>query len=275
MTVTPSVPVLRGSGGAVLRHDGAALTLRRAEDEIRIPLEAVQDVVTSGRTVTVELRMPQGAQAVVHRVEGVSEAAAGMFATAVNAAVARLPESDPSLDGAALVTTRSLADPHAPGVRGRFLATGLLMAVFSPGLAALVAGSVIVVVRGRPLGLLVILVLGVVGLLLNAVCVALTAQAKNMWHLPRRGITVQAGFTSRGKTTRVYEYTDQHGETHTFNTSRGTTHVEIAYDPRHPHIAVGVFPVVVRLLMTLATLLSWCAAIAWFALMIFAAIDGV
>lgn len=116
--------MLRGSGGAILRHEDEALTLRRAEQEIRIPLEAVRNVVPNGRTVTVELRVLPGTQAVVHRVEGVSEAAAGLFATMMSAAVAQLPEPDPSLDGAALVTTRSLAGPDALSVRGKLLATG-------------------------------------------------------------------------------------------------------------------------------------------------------
>ncbi|MFD8954243.1 hypothetical protein ACFV0B_35910 [Streptomyces xanthophaeus] len=43
MSTTPSIPVLRG-GGAVLRHEDDALTLRRRDEEPLIPLQAVRDV---------------------------------------------------------------------------------------------------------------------------------------------------------------------------------------------------------------------------------------
>ncbi|MFG3507104.1 hypothetical protein ACGF5F_16515 [Streptomyces sp. NPDC047821] len=106
MSTTPSAPILRGSGGAALRHEDDALTLRRGNEEIRIPLQAVRDVVPDRRAVAVELRVPAGGTPVTHRIDGVSEAAADLFAMAVNAALADLPEPDPSFDGAALVTTR-------------------------------------------------------------------------------------------------------------------------------------------------------------------------
>ncbi|MFD3662781.1 hypothetical protein ACFWVF_19640 [Streptomyces sp. NPDC058659] len=111
MSTTPSAPVLRGSGGAVLRYEVDALTLRRGDEEIRIPLQAVRDVIPDRRAVTVELRVPAGGAPVTHRIGGVSEAAAGLFAMGVGTALAALPEPDPSFDGASLVTTRSPATP--------------------------------------------------------------------------------------------------------------------------------------------------------------------
>lgn len=149
----PSTPVLRGSGGAVLRQDdaGDALTLSRGDEETRIPLRAIRRVSPGGRAVTVALRVPEGGEPVVHVVQGVNDTSAYVFASTVGAALDRLPEPPAQFDGAALVTTRSLATPRAPetasaGAWARGRAWVLL--ALGPGLAALIGVSVMVVVRG-------------------------------------------------------------------------------------------------------------------------------
>ncbi|MGW4161644.1 hypothetical protein [Streptomyces sp. NPDC004788] len=88
--------IVHGSDGVVLRHEDDALTLRRGDEETRIPLRAVQRVSPGGGAVTVVLRVPAGAEPVVHVVQGVNDTSAYVFASAVGAALARLPEPGPS-----------------------------------------------------------------------------------------------------------------------------------------------------------------------------------
>ncbi|MEV0452844.1 hypothetical protein [Streptomyces sp. NPDC050600] len=87
MPITSPIPVLRGSGGVVLQAEDDDLVLTRGREETRIPLQAVRTVRAEGRTVAVELTAPAGSTPAVHRVGGVSEVAATVFADAVNASL--------------------------------------------------------------------------------------------------------------------------------------------------------------------------------------------
>jgi hypothetical protein len=261
MTATPSAPVLRGSGGAVLRHEDDALTLRRGDEETRIPLRAVRDVVPDGRAVTVKLRVPAGATPVVHRVEGSNAAAVSLFATAMGTALAGLPESDPSFDGAALVTTRSLRTPPTPrtpvsaGAQAR--AGVWLLVTLVPGLATLVGTSVLFVMHGEPGMLLLAVPMGIVTVLFNATSGVTAQRATKMWLLPWRGITVMAVRTSPYGKRGIYEYTDPSGKTHSYYRDAYASEIEICYHPDDPAESVGVYPVYMRVLATLGALVLW------------------
>ncbi|MFF4012727.1 hypothetical protein [Streptomyces sp. NPDC001717] len=270
MPTTPSsTPILRGRGGAALRHDDGALTLRRGDEETRIPLEAVRAVLADDQSVTVELRAPEGAPPVIHRVEGVSAAAASMFATALDAALAEVPVSDSSFDGAALVTTRSLRTPRTPVSAGE-KAKGLAWAVVAlgPGLGALIAMSVLVVIRGEPGALVLSVLMGIVALLFNVVSAVTMERGYQMWRLPRYGITVTAVRTSPFGKSGTYQYTDQSGASHNYSRQAYASEIEISYHPDDPGTNVGVYPVVVRVLVTLSSLLLWGATISLIYLMI-------
>ncbi|MFJ9826199.1 hypothetical protein ACIRSU_17770 [Streptomyces sp. NPDC101160] len=269
--------IVRGSGGAVLRHEDGVLLLRRGDEETRIPLEAVRRVSPGGRAVTVTLRVPEGAEPVVHVVQGVHDTPAYAFASAVGAALARLPEPGPSFDGARLVTTssrnaRAGADSDADDGPKRLL-LGLIS--LGPGLAALVVMSVLLVMHGEAIMLALSVPLGVVAVVLNFVSAAATERGYAMWRLPRRGVTVTAERTSPSGATGTYAYTDQHGATHTYRRKGYASRIEVSYDPAAPTSKVGVYPVVVRLLVGLAALALWSATTGLIVLMIRMGIDGV
>ncbi|MCJ0874478.1 hypothetical protein [Streptomyces sp. AP-93] len=81
--------------------------------ETRIPLQAVRRIHAEGSAVAVELTAPAGTTPAVHRVGGVSEAAATFFADAVNATLPeRAEEAGETADGSALVTVRALTEPE-------------------------------------------------------------------------------------------------------------------------------------------------------------------
>jgi hypothetical protein len=271
-TPPSSIPVLRGRGGATLRHENGVLTLRCDEEEIRIPLQAVRDVVPDRQTVAVELRAPAGTEPTVHRVEGVSQVPADLFATAVGAALAELPEPDPSLDGATLVTTRSLHTPRPPqpevsaGQRTR--AMGWILLALGPGLGAFMAMSVLVVVNGEPSALIPSVLLGIVAVLLNLVSAVAAERSVQMWLLPRRGITVMAVRTSPYGKSGTYRYTDQSGKTHSFSRQAYASEIEVSYHPDNPSASVGVYLVHMRVLATLGALALWGAMLGLIYLMI-------
>ena len=260
---TASTPVLRGRGGAVLRQEGDALTLRRDDEETRIPLRAVRFVAPDGPAVVLELRAPDGASGAGYRVDGVNHAAAALFATAVNDAVAALPEPDLALDGAALVTTRSLRPeptPRTPASAGA-VARGVFWIVVSlgPGLATLIGTSALFVAHGEPGFLLLSIPMGIVTVLFNITSAATTERVTKMWLLPRRGITVMAVRTNPPGRKGVYAYTDPRGETHRYDRDASAHEIEIAYHPDDPTDRVGVYPVYVRVFASLGTLLLWAA----------------
>ncbi|MFE5796864.1 IS5 family transposase [Streptomyces sp. NPDC056503] len=88
--------------------------------ETRIPLQAVRRVRAEGSAVAVELTAPAGTTPAVHWVDAMSEAAATVFADAVNATLPdRAEEARESADGSALVTVRALTEPEQDRTGGR------------------------------------------------------------------------------------------------------------------------------------------------------------
>ncbi|WP_309051500.1 hypothetical protein [Streptomyces sp.] len=258
MSTTPSAPILRGSGGASLRHEDGALTLRRGDEEIRIPLQAVREVVPDRRAVTVELRVPAGSPPVTHRIDGVGDAAADLFAVAVGAALAALPEPAASFDGTALVTARSLRTSRPPLSAGE-KAKGLAWALvgLGPGLATLIVTSVLYVVHGEAGMLILAIPMGLVTVFLNLASTAAGERTFQMWLLPWRGITVMAVRTRPGGKAGTYEYTDPSGQTHSYHRSASASRIEISYHPDNPSHPVGVYSLPMRVLATIGTLLLW------------------
>lgn len=230
MSLASPIPVLRGSGGAVLQSEGEALVLSRADAETRIPLQAVRRIRAEGRAVAVELTAPAGTSPAVHRVEGVSEAAATVFADAVNA---RLPErAGESADGAALVTVRALTESDEDARKRRFK-IALWVA------ALLVAGVTVA------LGILAPVVIAFLFLLTTPVSVGIAAFGAlsmkvvyDQWYLPRYGVTVEAmryedmsGLFGRSGN---YVYTDLHGANRRVYAKGGAATIQVAYHPKKP-----------------------------------------
>ncbi|WP_327260774.1 hypothetical protein OG444_04030 [Streptomyces sp. NBC_01232] len=261
MSTTPSAPVLRGSGGAVLRYEADSVTLRRGDEEIRIPLQAVRDVIPDRRAVTVELRAPAGGTPLTHRIDGVGEAAAGLFAMAVGTALAALPEPDPSFDGASLVTTVSLRTPRPPGpsVSTGEKAKGIawLLLALGPGLVTLIVTGVLVVMHGDAGMLILAVPMGLLTVFLNLASAVAAERTLQMWLLPRRGITVVAVRTSPYGKSGNYEYTDPSGQTHSYCRDAYASQIEISYHPDRPGSPIGVYPPSTRVAATIGTLLLW------------------
>ncbi|WP_329100888.1 hypothetical protein [Streptomyces sp. NBC_01439] len=227
MSTTPSIPVLRG-GGAVLRHEDDALTLRRRDEELLIPLRAIRDVIPNRRAVSVKLRVPAGGTPVTYRIDGVSEAAADLFAMAVGTALAELPEPDPSFDGASLVTTRSLRPPSlSAGAKAQDIAS--LAIAFGPGVVTLILTCVLVVMKGEAGMLLLAVPAGLVTVLFNVASAAATYGTFQMWLFPRHAITVMA-LRTRPYTGKAeeYAYTDSSGQTHSCYRSNFASQIEIS-----------------------------------------------
>ncbi|MFJ7155955.1 hypothetical protein ACIQUQ_13535 [Streptomyces sp. NPDC101118] len=226
MPITSSIPVLQGSGGAVLSAEPDGLLLDRPGQKATIPVRAVARVHAESRSVTVELRALPGATPSVHLIEGVSEAAGAAFAEAVNAL---LPAPAEDVDGAALVDLRTFTKTWLEGYRrrlgrvvlgylGAILALALVTAIAGPGETG-VAGAVFIV----PLGLL-----AAVMLWLGGVCVVPWFHETR---LRRHGVTVDAEPADDPGT---YRYTDTTGTTHVFAHQSTAPSVRVAYPPRDP-----------------------------------------
>ncbi|MER6162756.1 hypothetical protein ABT147_46020 [Streptomyces sp. NPDC001868] len=101
--------------------------------------------------VVVELRVPESDQAVIHRVEGVSEAAASVFATVLEAALPELSEPAPIPRRRSARDHALSAHPsHSPQRRGEGEGRGLGPGRLRPSLTALIAMGVSVVKGGEP-----------------------------------------------------------------------------------------------------------------------------
>ncbi|MFF0203259.1 hypothetical protein [Streptomyces sp. NPDC005017] len=228
MPITPpSVPVLRGRGDTSLTFEGPALILRRREKELEIPLAAVARIHAARRVVEVQLRSPGGKPA-AHRVEDVSDAAAGAFVAAVEEALATV--TDPAPDGSALVTVRT---PDAGSWKARKRRTVRL--VWAALLLVLCAETVTVTLVGDPVASVAVWTLGLTtGLLAHAAVVTLPF-GHGMWRLPRHGVTVVAQYGGYIDGMHVYDFTDLKGDRFAYTPAgyRGDR-VEVVYDPAEP-----------------------------------------
>ncbi len=231
MSITPSIPILRGSGDSDLRVTGEELILRRARREHRIPFAAIALVEAEGRAVEVRLTAAAGTAPTVYRIEDVSEAAAGAFAGAVSAVLPPAVEGAAAVDGSTLVTTGAAERaPETPAEafrrRVKRFAVGSVLAV--------VVMSVVVSVVVHPVMMLFVWLLGGVGFPFAVAVAALTPSAVERWRLPRHGITVMAVHAFSAAEPSLYLYGDLEGNTRTYHDRSGSLSIEISYDPRDP-----------------------------------------
>ncbi|MCX5393746.1 hypothetical protein [Streptomyces sp. NBC_00094] len=238
MSLTSPIPVLRGSGGAVLRSEGDDLVLSRADVETRIPLQAVRRIRAEGPAVAVELTAPAGTTPAVHQVDGVSEAAATFFADAVNATLPeRAEEAGETADGSALVTVRALTEPEQDRRTRVFR-----LWVGAVALLTVVLTVAVWITAPTPLALPILIVfpfgaaattLGIMGLKI----------VRDEWSLPRKGITVDAvrrdGTTDMFGVTGNYVYTDLHGQSRSMYAQSGAEIIQVAYHPQNPGTVVA------------------------------------
>ncbi|MGW6394438.1 hypothetical protein ACWFR1_28945 [Streptomyces sp. NPDC055103] len=232
MSLSSPIPVLRGSGGAVLQSEGDALVLSRAAEEARIPLQAVRQIRAEGRAVAVELTAPAGKAPAVHRVEGVSEAAATMFADAVNATLPAHAGEAGEIDGATLVTVRALTESDKDARKRRLKRWTWVAAL------VIVAVTVTVGILGPAVLAIAFLVTAPVGVTLAGFGAFATKMAYDEWYLPRYGITVEAVryentsdlFGRSGN----YMYTDLHGANRRVYEKGSAATVQVAYHPKKP-----------------------------------------
>ncbi|WP_282696284.1 hypothetical protein [Streptomyces sp. CC208A] len=238
MSLTSPIPVLQGNKGAALRSEGESLILSRPHEELDIPLAAIERVRAEGRSVAVELTAPAGATAVVHRVEGVSEVAATVFADLVNAALPERGEDDARADGSSLVTVRVLS--------GAGKKTGMPVLLGWAAALVLVANGV---ATGVAAGGLPGVFLGVISPLVGGMGLAAAGGGAGwlwlaylQWHLPRYGITVTARrIADRSRLlggSGTHMYTDSTGVSRTLYSKARSETVQVAYDPRNPMRAI-------------------------------------
>ncbi|MFD5619524.1 hypothetical protein [Streptomyces yangpuensis] len=240
MSTSSPLPVLRGNRGAVLRRDGDALVLRRSAEEMRIPFAAIARIRAEGRAVAVELTAPGGAVPAVHRLDGVSAASAGVFASAVTNGLPSRPRDAEAVDGSTLVTVEAVTE-SANERRARWAKRGAITVVLGFGALSVAMG----VVGGNAatwfLGVMVLIV-GPAGTAVTAVGAGGMWLAYLAWFLPRHGITVEAVRVS--DTTDLlgrsgnYAYTDTSGTSHRRYVKGSAATVPIAYHPAKPATAV-------------------------------------
>ncbi|MFE6817139.1 hypothetical protein [Streptomyces sp. NPDC057677] len=227
MSITSSMPVLRGRGATVLSAVPGGLVLERPGGQVMIPFRAIARVHVEAREVTVELSAPAGAAPSVHRIEEVSAAAAAAFADAVNVL---LPVPAEDVDGSALVEVRTFTRTWLQRFRrtlGRVL-LGCLGGVLALSVTNAVAGDG----RTAVTGALLVAALGalaVVGIGLGAVCVV------PWFHETRRrryGVTVIA---EQADGPGMYRYADGSGTVRVFSHPAGPApSLQACYDPRDP-----------------------------------------
>ncbi|MFE5941938.1 hypothetical protein [Streptomyces sp. NPDC056480] len=226
MSITSSVPVLKGRDATVLSAEQDGLALERPGEKVMIPFGAIARVHAEGRSLTVELRALAGATPAVHRVEDVSAAAAVAFADAVNALLLD-PAED--IDGSALVDARTFTSTWLQRFRRRLgrVLLGCLGGVLALSVTTAVAGDGRTAVTGAVL-IAALGVMAVVGIGLGAVCLV------PWFHEARRrrhGMTVIAVQVDGPGT---YQYTDSTGTTRVFSHPSPAPSVQAGYDPRNP-----------------------------------------
>ncbi|WP_435970118.1 hypothetical protein [Streptomyces sp. Qhu_M48] len=222
MSIIASIPVLKGHGGITLSAAPEGLFLERPREELTIPGEAVGRVRAEGGAVAVELRARAGTTPVVHRVEGVSEAAATAFADGVNSL---LLEPDEEVDGAALVVLRTFRTHWQRRHLRRFMWFVLVL------LGAVVALSVIAGVTGGAGYAVGIAVIGLV----TAVTLGAGVYEFGQWAHTRRvrehGVRE---FARPANVPGTYLYVDTTGTTRTVSHLSHGPYLEVAYDPKDP-----------------------------------------
>ncbi|MGA5195919.1 hypothetical protein [Streptomyces exfoliatus] len=226
MSITPSIPVVQGSGKSSLQHEGDALLLTRRHDEIRIPLAAIAQVRAEGRSLSVELTAPAGATAFTHRIDGTSEAAAAMFAATVNAALPEVAGRDTNADGTALV------EAHTRPASRRERRNRLLKWWTAATVAPVVVLCVLIGVAGQPVGIVLFVPLGFVAAASTLMSLVSLSSWYREFRLTRHGITTLA--VESPDRPGMYLYTDPAGLVRQVFTWAGRLSTTISYDPANP-----------------------------------------
>ncbi|MEU0397775.1 hypothetical protein ABZ208_34485 [Streptomyces sp. NPDC006208] len=265
MSITSPIPVLQDRDGTVLSAESEGLVLERPREELTIPTAAISRVRAEGRSVAVELRALAGATPSVHRIEDVSEAAATVFADAVNAL---LPERTEEIDGSALVVLRTLT----PSRREKFMRSlkwfvfGCLGVVVAVCVTAGIAGDAGLAIAVVPIGVITTAGLGV-----GVYCVW-------TWNRERRllkhGITVVASPANRPG---AYLYTDSAGMTRVLSHWGVEPYVRAGYNPQDPSdVLVPQAPFMRRFNITLGAFILFCGlnGVALLAFMIVDTLSG-
>jgi hypothetical protein len=187
----------------------------------------------------VELTAPAGSVPAVHRVEGVSEAAATVFADTVNAALPERAEGSEVVDGSALVTVRALTESREERRTRTLKISGLAVLVLIVALAMAVG------IHGVWSIAVLILLSGPLGAGITAFGAMAMLLVHYQWYLPRYGITVEAerledtsGLLGRSGN---YAYTDMHGVSRPTYIKGSATTVQVAYHPRRPGTVVPCY----------------------------------
>ncbi|MFB6842125.1 hypothetical protein [Streptomyces sp. NPDC056361] len=239
MSLTSPIPVLRGSGGAVLQSEGDDLVLSRTDVETRIPLQAVRRIRAEGSAVAVELTAPAGTTPAVHRVDGVSEAAAAFFADAVNATLPeRADEGGETADGSALVTVRALNESQQAIESQQDRGTRVLRRWVGAVALLTVVLTVAVWIAAPAIIALPILVTLPLGATATTFGITGLKIARDEWYLPRKGIIVEAArhenMTDLFGKTGNYVYTDMHGQSRAVYAQKRAEIIQVAYHPQNP-----------------------------------------
>ncbi|MFG2328545.1 hypothetical protein ACGFMM_02865 [Streptomyces sp. NPDC048604] len=266
MSISSSVPVLRGDQGAELSSVGEELLLRRPEAELRIPLAAIARVHAERRDLAVELTAPAGVEPTVYRVTDVSAAAAGVFADAVNAALPERAPAEETVDGSTLVVTRSLVIDDEEDADENTVRVGLpshgVWLMYAGFAAAAVLGVVVGLIDGDWGRAIATLMLGAAGVRVTHFAAMMATMVWREWYLPRYGITMHGRQVFReddGDTAHAFTATD--GVTrHILGHNKGRT-VRIAYHPRNPSYAIVCSGTGDRVLTVVVFLFT--AGVAW------------
>ncbi|MEU3743834.1 MULTISPECIES: hypothetical protein [Streptomyces] len=222
MSIIASIPILKGHGGATLSAVPRGLLLERPREELTIPGEAVARVRAEGGSVAVELRAPAGTTPVVHRIDGVSGAAATAFADGVNSLTL---EPDEEVDGATLVVLRTLKTrwqrKHLR--RSLWFMLGCLGAVVVLSVIAGVAGDAGYAVGAVMIGLFTTVTLG-----------GAVHEMTDWIHRRRVRKHGVREFARPSNEPGTYLYVDTTGMTRTVTHLSHGPYVEVAYDPKDP-----------------------------------------
>lgn len=205
--------------------------MRRKTEEVRIPLLAIERIRSERRSLAVELTAPSGTVPAMHRLDDVSEAAADLFAEAVNAV---LPERPASAEGSRLVTTRAVTESQEERDKRRRRWWGTAVVLVCAGLAAAVAA------HGVWTFAFLIMLVGPVGALLTAIGADMVRLRYRSRYLLRHGVTVEARRVSEtrvlGGEFGTFVYTDMHGVERRVNVKSRSATVQVVYHPDKPGI---------------------------------------
>ncbi|MGW0117026.1 hypothetical protein [Streptomyces sp. NPDC003327] len=233
MSITASVPVLQGSGGAVLSAEDNGLLLERPREHVTIPPDAIARVRAEGRSVAVELRAPAGAAPTVYRIDDVDEADATAFADRLTALLEGLGDEPAEVDGKALVVLRTLRTRWQ--VRHKRRITWFVLGC----VAAVVAASAVAGTSGGA-------GYGATAALIGALAVAALwpgAWEAGKWAHRRRLIRRGAkAFARPSNVPGVFLYVDASGTARTVAHASYGSYVEVRFAPEDPADVAAVKP---------------------------------